>query len=202
MFLNLAYLLPDGYLCAWSGNQGSTHTLDYVFTRVNNELWGSSELQALQKKALILPKLLSDSSQSVASEHEPCAREISRACLWSPYHSPQAEQGGTDRGRGGAKCWALAGYSCDGNRHFCKGKDRAKGRMCNCWFSFAFWGGEEVGGLFLLLTAQGRGEPPGLSHPLGLPRNGAGLHFWQEGFCLLVCFLFFSLFPPQWCELR
>lgn len=118
MFLCNACLLPDGYLCAWSGNQGSTHTLDYVFTRVNNELWGSSELQALQKKALILPKLLSDSSQSVASEHEPCAREISRACLWSPYHSPQAEQGGTGRGRGGAKCWALAGYSCDGNRHF------------------------------------------------------------------------------------
>lgn len=59
--------------------------------------------------------------------------------------------------------------------------------------------GEErrLEGFFLLLTAQGRGAYPGLSDPLGLPRNGAGLHFWQEGFCLLVCFLFFSLFPPQ-----
>lgn len=36
--------------------------------RVKNELWCSNELQALQKKPLILPKFVSDSGQSVTAE--------------------------------------------------------------------------------------------------------------------------------------
>lgn len=152
--LKLCKLASYQYLCSWSGNQSSAHTLIELglFMRIKNELWCSNEPQALQKKPVILPKFLSDSSQSVASECGPCAREISRACPWSPYHTLQSVQAQGEAVE--EQSWALLVYICAGSRwHFLVGKNRAKEGCATVYLALPF--GEEgaLEGFFLLHRA-------------------------------------------------
>lgn len=188
MFLNFVYLVSvDISVLDWATRAVPMHWT-FIFYKVK-------EWTVMQQWAtglpLILPKFLSDSSQSVASEYGPCTRAISRACPWSPCHTPQSVQAQGEAVE--EQSWALVFTSVLAAGDISLWERAGQRKEVQLFIWYCLLGSRGVWRVFSYCTGQGSMS---WAQPLpGPPQKCSRVAMLAGGVLFLSLFIFLSFSP-------